>query len=470
LSATFGASFTDLQWVLSGYSLVLAVFQLTAGSLADIFGRRRLFLLGLCLFTAGSALCALASSPGLLIGARVVQGLGAAAVFPSSLALLAQEFEGQARAKAIGLWGAVIGLAFAAGPLVGGLLVAPFGWPAIFWLGVVLGLPTIWLARRFVRESSDPDPSPVDYPGVATLSLGLFLIVFAVLRGNSLGWTSGAELALVGFGLLFLVAFVVVELRTADPMLDLRLFRNRTFLGATVIVAVLAGGSFGAFVYISLFLLSVTGGSPVEVGLWLAPLALVAFAVSLLAGRLSARVPLRGAIAAGMALTAGGLLLMRGVTPESSWAHLLLGLVLTGAGTGLANPLVTFAHLGVLPPAQGGLASGINNTARQMGLAVGIAVLGAVLQSGIADRVATDAGGLGDRRGAVREQIQAGDIGAATQLAPAPAREELRVTYDAAFASGLNELLLIAAALALVGLVAALALVRTRDLWRPAEA
>ena len=207
----------------------------------------------------------------------------------------------------------------------------------------------------------------------------------------------------------------------------------------------------------------------VEVGLWLAPLALVAFATSLLAGRLSARVPLRGAIAAGMALTAGGLILMRGITPDSSWAHLLLGLAVTGAGTGLANPLVTFAHLGVLPPAQGGLASGINNTARQLGLAVGVAVLGALLQGGIADRVATDAGGLGESRAAVREQIQEGDIGAATALAPAPAREQLRVTYDAAFADGLNELLLIAAALALVGLVAAVVLVRARDLWRPEE-
>jgi MFS family permease len=252
-------------------------------------------------------------------------------------------------------------------------------------------------------------------------------------------------------------------------MLDLRLFRNRTFLGATVIVATLAGGSFGTFVYLSLFLLDVRGGTPVEVGLWLAPLAVVAFVVSLVAGRLSARVPLTAALAVGMALCAGGLVLMTGLDAGSSWLHLLAGLVVVGAGIGLANPLVTFAHLGVLPPAQGGLASGINNTARQLGLAIGIAVLGALLQSRIADRVEQRTDGLGAARHAVTDRIADGDVVAATRLAPPAARDSLRTTYETAFASGLNEILLIAAALALAGLAAALVLVRSRDLWQPAN-
>jgi EmrB/QacA subfamily drug resistance transporter len=461
-----GASFTDLQWVLSGYSLVLAVFQLTAGSLADLFGRRKLFVIGVSVFTAASALCALAPSATLLIAARALQGLGAAIMFPSSLALLAQEFEGAARARAIGIWGAVIGLAFAAGPLVGGVLVDSLGWQAIFALGVVLGLPTIALALTRIGESRDPDPKPVDGPGVATLSLGLFLIVFAVLRGNALGWTSAPVLALVAVGAASLAAFAWIELHAEDPMLDLRLFRNRTFLGATVIVATLAAGAFGVFVYLSLFLLQVAGGTPVEVGLWLAPLALFAFASSLLAGRMAGRVPLRGALALGMGLCAAGLLLMTGVDAHSTWVHLLAGLSLVGIGTGLANPLVTFAHLGVLPPAQGGLASGINNTARQLGLAVGIAVLGALLQSTIADDVAARTDGLGAARGAVSDRIADGDLATAVRLAPPAARESLRATYEAAFASGLNTLLVVSLVLALVGVAAALLLVRTRDLWR----
>jgi predicted MFS family arabinose efflux permease len=347
------------------------------------------------------------------------------------------------------------------------VLVDAIGWQAIFALGVLLGLPTIALALTMIRESRDPDPSPVDWPGVGTLSLGLFLIVFAVLRGNALGWTSAPVLGLVAVGAVALAAFVRVELRVADPVLDLRLFRNRTFLGATVIVATLAGGSFGVFVYLSLFLLDVGGGSPVEVGLWLAPLAIAAFLTSLGAGRMAGRVPLTGALAAGMGLCAAGLLLMTGVDADSSWLHLLAGLVLVGAGTGLANPLATFTHLGVLPPAQGGLASGINNTARQLGLAVGIAVLGAVLQSTIAGRVEERTDGLGAARGAVTERIADGDVSSATQLAPAAARDSLRSTYEAAFASGLNELLLISVVLALIGLAAALVLVRTRDLWQP---
>src|SRR3954452_22510183 len=204
------ASFTDLQWVLSGYALVLAVFQLTAGSLADLFGRRKLFVIGVCLFTVASALCANATSAGLLIGARALQGLGAAIMFPSSLALLAQEFQGPARSRAIGIWGAVIGLAFAAGPLVGGVLVDTVGWQAIFWLGVLLGVPTTVLALTKVGESRDPDPSPVDWPGVVSLSLGLFLIVFAVLRGNALGWTSPEVLGLVVGGAVSLAAFAAV--------------------------------------------------------------------------------------------------------------------------------------------------------------------------------------------------------------------------------------------------------------------
>ena len=460
------ASFTDLQWVLSGYSLVLAVFQLTAGSLADLFGRKRLFVGGLCLFTVASSLCALAPSSSWLIAMRALQGLGAAIVFPSSLALLAQEFEGAERGRAIGIWGAVIGLAFAAGPLVGGVLVEPFGWQAIFVLGVVLGVPTIAFAVRHVRESRDPDPKPVDWPGVATLSTGLFLVVFAVLRGNALGWTSAPVLGLLAAGSVCLAAFVAVELRVEYPMLDLQLFRNRTFLGATVIVASLSAGSFGAFVYLSLFMLDVRRGTPVEVGLWLAPLAIVAFAVSLAAGRMSERVPLRGALAVGMALTAGGLLLMTGLDAQSSWQDVLPGLIVIGGGIGLANPLVTFAHLGVLPPAQGGLASGINNTARQLGLAIGIAVLGALLQGRIANRVERRTDGLGAARGAVTDRIADGDFGAATQLAPPGARDSLRATYEAAFASGLNEILLISVALALAGLAAALLLVHSRDLWR----
>src|SRR5215212_1589368 len=426
IAESLDASFADLQWVLSGYALALAVFLLSAGSLADRFGRRRLFLAGLAMFSAASALCALAPGAGTLIAARLVQGLGAAVVFPSSLAILAEAFQGADRRRAIGAWGATIGLAFAAGPLIGGLLVDTLGWRSVFGASAVLGLPTMVLAARHVAESRDPDPPPVDWAGVGTLSLGLFAGVFAVLRGNALGWTSSTVIGCLALCAAALAAFVGVERATARPMLDLALFRNRTFAGATAIIALLAGGPFGAFVYLTLFLLEAQDRDPIEAGLVLAPLALVSFVVSAAAGRASERVPLRGALVAGMLVTAAGMVGLRaGLTEDASWLALLPGLALTGVGVGLANPLVTFAHLGVLPPAQGGLASALNNTARQIGLAVGIAILGALLEAGL--------GGGGGRAGA--------------------------------FADGLDELLLIAAALSLAGAAAAAALIRQRDLY-----
>jgi len=249
-----------------------------------------------------------------------------------------------------------------------------------------------------------------------------------VLRGNALGWTSATVLACLALCAVALAAFVAVERRTARPMLDLRLFGNRTFAGATATVALLGGGPFAAFVYVTLFLLDVQERDPVEAGLMLAPLALVSFVVSAAAGRMSERVPLRGALMAGMLVTAAGMLALRaGLGVDATWLTLLPGLALTGFGIGLANPLTTFAHLGVLPPAQGGLASALNNTARQIGLAIGIAVLGALLEAGL------DSGG------------------------------------GAAFADGVGDLLLISAAMSLIGAVAAALLVHQRDLWAPAR-
>jgi EmrB/QacA subfamily drug resistance transporter len=435
IAESLRASFTDLQWVLSGYALALAVFLLTSGSLADRFGRRKLFLSGLAVFSAASGLCAIAPGPKTLIAARLVQGLGAAVVFPSSLAILAEEFHGPERRRAIGVWGAVIGLAFAAGPLLGGLLIDGLGWRAVFAASLVLGVPTFALALRHVRESRDPDPPPVDWAGVGTLCAGLFLAVFAVLRGNELGWTSRTVVGCLAGGAVMLAVFVAVERATARPMLDLGLFGNRTFTGATVVIALLAGGTFGVFVYVILFLLDVQGRDPVEAGLVMSPLALVSFVVAALAGRAQERVPLRGALVAGMLVTAGGtLLLYPAIAPGASWLAMLPGLVVVGAGVGLVNPLATFAHLGVLPPAQGGLASALNNTARQLGLAVGIAVLGALLEASMPD---------GAAGGAARA---------------------------AGFADAVQELLLIALAANVAGALAAALLVHHSDLWSPPRA
>ena len=376
-----------LQWVISGYSLALAASLLTAGTLADLLGRRRMFLGGLGGFAAASALCAAAPSVLALVAGRAAQGLAGAVLLSSSLALLAQDFTGPARARAIGLWGATVAAAFAIGPLEGGLFTEAFGWRAIFVLDVAVALPCIPVAVRRLRESRDPDAGRVDWLGTATLSVGLFLGVFALTRGGVLGWGSGLIVACLAGAAVLLAAFVVVEQREREPMLDLGLFATPTFTGASVVVLIMAASTFGPFLYLTLFLLDVGGASPTAVGLQLLPLSAAAFVVSILGGR---------------------------------FAGLLPGLLLMGIGIGLSNPAVTYAALGVVPAARSGMASGVNNTFRQVGLALGIAALGALLPSGA-------------------------------------------VASAAAFAAALDDILLVSAVVAGVGAVLALWLVRQRD-------
>jgi len=390
-----GADLSMLQWVISGYSLALAATLLTGGTLADLLGRRRVFLGGLAGFAAASAACGLAPSPLALVGGRAAQGLAAAVLLSSSLALLAQDFAGADRARALGVWAATIAAAFAIGPLEGGLLTEALGWRAIFAVDVAVALSCLPLATRHLRESRDPNASTVDWRGTATLSAGLFLGVFALARGNVLGWGDGVILASLAGAAVLLAAFVAVERRERYPMLDLGLFATPTFTGASLAVLVMAGCSFGPFVYLTLFLLD-AGASPTAVGLQLLPLSVAAFVVSVLGGRYATRLPVRAGLAAGLLLCAAGLLAMRGLAASSPWTYLLPGLLLTGAGLGLANPAVTYAALGVVPTTRSGMASGINNTFRQVGLAVGVAALGTLLPAGATGQAAAFAQALDD--------------------------------------------------------------------------
>jgi EmrB/QacA subfamily drug resistance transporter len=414
-----GADLSVLQWVVSGYSLALAATLLTAGTLADLVGRRRMFLGGLIGFAAASALCAVAPSGLALIAARAVQGLAGAVLLSSSLALLAQDFTGTDRARALGVWGATVAAAFAIGPLEGGILTEALGWRAIFAVDAAVALACLPVAVRRLRESRDPDAKKVDWWGTLTLSLGLFLAVFALTRGDVLGWGSGAILASAAGAVLLLAAFVVVERREREPMLDLGLFAIPTFTGASLVVMVIAASTFGPFLYLTLFLLDAAGASPTAVGLELMPLSGAALVVSVLGGRAAGVLPVRVALPAGQLLCAAGLLAMRGLEATSPWTVLLPGLLLMGVGIGLANPTVTYAALGVVPATRSGMASGVNNTFRQVGIALGIATLGALLPA--------------------------------------------RIDDPAAFAAALDRILLVSAGVAAVGAALAVTLVRQRD-------
>jgi len=371
-------SLSGLQWIIDGYTLPLAAVVLTAGSLADRFGRRKVFIGGLFLFTAASAACGASSSIAMLDVARAVQGLGAAMLFAVSLALIAHVTpDMQTRTRAMALYGATIGVALALGPFVGGLLTDVISWRAIFLINVPLGIFTLWLTFSRVPESKDEHARKIDYAGQITLIAGLLGVVLGLLRGNAEGWGSTLVLvSLIGGGAL-LAAFAVIESTIKEPMLPLRLFRQRDFAGAQLTVFALSSSTFAIFLYISLYLQGPLGLSPLETGLTYLPGSILMFFISGATPRLGERIG-HGALAAlGLAISTGGVALMLLTHVDSSWAITLPATILAFAGVGLFNPAISVVALGALPHSQSGLAAGAFDTFRQGGLALGTAALGA---------------------------------------------------------------------------------------------
>src|SRR4051794_26534998 len=371
---------TGLQWIVDAYTLALATVVLTAGSLADRLGRRRIFVLGVVVFTSASAVCALAGTITALDIARAVQGLGAAMMFASSLALIADAFpEPGDRGGAFAAYGATIGISFAVGPLVGGALTSAFGWRAVFYLNLPLGAVVLVAAAACVRESSDGSARPLDVPGQATLTTGLFLLILALLRGNDQGWSSAAIVSeLIGAAAL-LSAFLLVERLSAAPMLPLGLFRIRAFSAAQVSAFSISASFFALFVYLTLYLQGVLHLSPLEAGLGSLPATGMLFLASAATSRVLRRVRPGSVVVAGLALVSLGLALMLRADAHSSWTALLPGLLVTGVGTGLFNPAVSAIALSSTPSERSGLAAGVNDTFRHAGIAVGVAAFGALV-------------------------------------------------------------------------------------------
>ncbi|MDX6465260.1 MAG: hypothetical protein QOI27_300, partial [Gaiellaceae bacterium] len=381
------ASFTDLQWVVDAYALLLATTMLNAGTLGDLLGRKRVFVAGVGLFTLASALCGAATTPLFLNLARGAQGIGGAIMFAVSLAILSQEFHGRERGTAFGIWGATIGAAVAIGPLVGGVITTYLGWRWIFFVNLPIGIVCIVGALRVLHESRNEQSGGFDLPGFATLTGGLFALVLALLRGNDWGWSSGRELTLYAVGVVLLTAFVLVERRQSEPMLDFSLFRVPTFAGAQIVAFVISSAMFAQFLYFTLYLQNVLGYSPVQAGLRFLPLSVISFFVAPISGRLSARLPVRLLLGLGLGLVGLALLLMHGLTPSSSWTHLLPGFLISGIGIGMVNPPLASTAVSVVEPQRAGMASGVNNTFRQVGIATGIAGLGAIFQDTIASKL-----------------------------------------------------------------------------------
>ena len=385
IAADLDTGLSGLQWVVDAYTLTLAATVITAGALADRFGRRRLFCIGLGIFTATSLLCAGAQSITMLNAARAAQGVGAAVMFAVSLAVLSNAFPRmEERIKALAAYGATMGGSFAVGPLVGGALTSGLDWRWIFLINLPLGLLCLWIVRRFVAESMDPRAPRVDRPGVVTLTGGLFLLVFALLRGNEEGWESAAIVASFAGAAALLCAFVAIEARVAQPMLPLRLFRNPSFTGAQVGAFGISASLFAMWLYMTLYLQQILGLSAIEAGLVYVPGTLLNFFVAGATASVGQKVSPRVLVAAGLALIGAGQALLTLVEVDSSWWLFLPGLLVAMVGTGMFNPALSQVALSSAPPEQSGLAAGVNDMFRQAGIAVGVAALGALIPAGAA--------------------------------------------------------------------------------------
>jgi len=455
-----GASLSSLQWVVDAYSLTLAAFLLTAGSLGDRLGRRRVFTIGFGIFTFASFLCGIAGDPTLLNLARGLQGVGGAGMFATSLALIGQEFHGKDRATAFGVWGATVGGAVAIGPLVGGVITEHLGWEWIFFVNVPIGLLAIALTERKLANVAAQDPQRIDVPGLVTFSLALFFLIFGLIRGNPEGWGSPVIVASLSAAVALIVSFVLIEARSTHPMLDLKLFRKPAFNGVSAVAFGLSAGMFAMFLYLTIYMQGVLDFSPLEAGLRFLPLTVLSFIASPIAGSLSHRIPIRVLLGVGLGTVGIGLLLMHGVSADSEWTALLAGFLIAGVGIGITNPGIGQAAIAVVPVEQAGMGSGINTTFRQVGIATGVASLGAIFQSRVDSKLSQLLPNAPDGLG---ELVASGGSKAAGAVSPPGIRAEVVHASNVAFVSGFNEIILIAAVLSFVGAALGFFLVRSRD-------
>src|SRR5215204_6582155 len=443
-----GASFSDLQWVIDAYALTLAALVLTAGSLADRLGRRRVFAAGLAIFSVASLVCALSPDPTFLNLSRALQGVGGAIMFAVSLALLVQEFPaGRERGTAMGIYGASIGIAVAVGPLIGGALTDSLGWESIFYLNVPIGLAAIGITYAKLRESRDPNATRVDWAGVAAFSAALFLLVLAMVRGNDEGWGSTLIVSLLGSSAALLAAFVAIESRVKEPMLPLGLFKRPSFTGVQLAAFAVSGSLFALFLYLTLYLQSYLGYTPFEAGLRYLPITVASFIAAPISGALLSRVPARLMMSGGLAAAGVGLLLMSGIETGDEWTTLLGGFLVAGAGVGLLNPVIADVAVSVVPKEQSGMAAGINDTFRQVGVSVGIAAWGALFLGRGASEVRDVAAGSPAASGsAPRKLVEAASSGNLDQPVGSMPPGTRAGVADAArdgFLAGLNEILLL---------------------------
>jgi len=386
-----GAGLSELQWIVTGYALAFASLMLVGGKVADAYGRRRIFVVGIVVFTFASLLCGLATSSDMLIAARILQGAGAALMNPATLSIIAATFPPRQRGTAIGIWAGVSGLALAIGPLVGGLITEHLDWSWIFFVNIPVGALGIVMSYLFIDESKDETHVSLDLPGLATSAVGLFALTYALIEANTYGWTSARIVAAFALAGASLLAFVVIERRRRDPMLPLELFRSRTFTGANLVVLLVALAMFGVFFFVSLYMQNVLGYSAVQAGAAFLPMTILIILVAPIAGRTSDRTGSRGLLTVGMLLVALQLVLFSRLDADATFWNLLPALVIGGLGMALTMTPSAAAATRSVSVDKAGVGSAVLNSARQVGGTMGIAVIGAIMAAEAGGEVSVEA-------------------------------------------------------------------------------
>jgi EmrB/QacA subfamily drug resistance transporter len=376
------SQFSTLEWVVNGYALTFAVLMLTGGKLADLLGRRRIFIAGLAIFTLASLACGLAGSAHVLIGARVIQGVGSALMNPATLSIITATFPPRQRGMAIGIWAGVSAMALAIGPLVGGLITEQASWSWVFFINVPVGILGIIVARLVITESRDQSENQrLDLPGLLVSGGALFALTYALIEANKHGWTSPLILSLFAAAGVGLVAFVLLELHQRAPMLDLSLFKNPTFAGANTVMLLVGLAMFGVFFYVSLYVQNVLSYSPTQAGAIFLPMTILIVLLAPIAGRLSDEIGSRWLMGIGMVFLSVSLLLDSRFDTSTNFWGLLPALLVGGVGMSFAMTPTTAAAMGSVPVDKAGVGSAVLNSMRQVGGSLGIAIMGAIVAS-----------------------------------------------------------------------------------------
>ncbi len=459
-----GSSLTGLQWIVDAFTLVLAAFMLTGGTLGDLYGRKRAFIGGLITFTAASLLCALSPSIELLIAGRAIQGLGAAAMMPATLSILTNTFsDPKERAQAIGIWAGVSGIALAVGPALGGVMVDAWGWQSIFYLNVPIGVVAMVIAARLVRESKNPEGRSLDIPGQILGIVGLGALTFAFIEANNYGWRSAVIVTLFAVAAVTLVAFGLWEARAKSPMLQLKFFKNTTFLGSNLVGLAVSFGLFGMLFFLALFMQNVQGYSATGAGVRQLPATLAVMVSAIIAGRIVGRVGARLPMTIGMTMMGGAILAFTGVQATTPYTSFWWILTVMGIGIGLVMSPMTTAVMSTVPAARAGMASATLNTTRQVGGVFGIAVLGSIVTSHFASQLQGALAALGLPSFIVDQVVAVAQQGRKSATIPSiPGLDvaAIQTAVGESFTSGLHVALWVAGLVVLAGAVVSAVMIR----------